>query len=89
MNLMHKAMKRFILTESQLIEYVENKKSEKIYYDILEQIHRNRKYLNEVVSHKKANQSVIDKFMSKKLINQRVAEMLIKHKIVDETGKII
>ncbi len=82
-------MKRFILTEQQLREYMESKKAEKVFYDILEQIHRNRKFLTENVSHKKANQSVIDKFMSKKLINQKVAEMLIKHKITDETGQII
>jgi hypothetical protein len=82
-------MKRFILTEQQLREYVDSKKSERVFYDILEQIHRNQKFLNENVSHKKANQSVIDKFMSKKLINQKVAEMLIKHKITDETGQII
>jgi hypothetical protein len=68
---------------------VDSKKSERVFYDILEQIHRNQKFLNENVSHKKANQSVIDKFMSKKLINQKVAEMLIKHKITDETGQII
>lgn len=82
-------MKIFILTEQQLGEYVESKKAEKVFYDILEQIHRNQKFLTENVSHKKANQSVIDKFMGKKLINQKVAEMLIKHKITDETGQII
>jgi hypothetical protein len=82
-------MKRFILTEQQLKEYVENKKAEKVFYNIVEEIHKNEKYLNENVSHQKANQSIIDRFMSKKLINQKVAEMLIKHKITDETGQII
>jgi hypothetical protein len=82
-------MKRFIVTESQLIEYVDNKKAEKIFYDIVEALHKNQKFLNENVSHKKANQSVIDRFMGKNLINQRVAEMLTKHKITDETGQII
>ena len=53
-------MKRFILTEQQLREYVDSKKSERVFYDILEQIHRNQKFLNENVSHKKANQSVIE-----------------------------
>jgi hypothetical protein len=86
---MHKIMKKFILTEAQLVEYVEFKKAEKIFYDIVEQIHKNQKFLKEDVSHKKANQSVIGGFMSKKLINQRVAEMLIKYKITDETGQII
>lgn len=82
-------MKRFILTEAQLMEYVEIKKAEKIFYDIVEQIHKNQKYLKEDVSIKGANQSVIDRFMSKKLINHRVAEMLQKYKITNETGQII
>lgn len=82
-------MKRFILTESQLREYVENKKAEKVFYDILEQIHKNEKYLNENVSHKKANQSVIDRFKNKKLLTPKVSEMLVKHKIINETYEII
>ena len=90
MKLMVKTMKkRFILTESQLIEYVERKKAEKVYYEIVESIHRNQTYLNENISHQKANQSVIDRFKSKKLITPRVEEMLIKHNIIDESGKII
>jgi len=82
-------MKKYILTEAQLMEYVELKKAEKIFYDIVVQIHENQKFLKEDVSHKKANQSVIDRFIGKKLINQRVAEMLEKYKITDETGQII
>ena len=82
-------MKRIILTESQLREYVERKKAEKIYYDIVEQIHNNQRFLNENVSHKKANQSVIDRFVSKKLINNKVFEMLIKHKIMNENYEIL
>jgi hypothetical protein len=82
-------MKRFILTESQLREYVENKKAEKVFYNILEQIHKNEKYLNENVSHKKANQSVIDRFKNKKLLTPKVSEMLVKHKIINETYEII
>ena len=83
------AMKRFILTEAQLVEYVERKKAEKTYYDILEQIHKNQKYLNENISHQKANQSVIDRFKSKNQINERVFEMLKKHKIINENYEII
>ena len=82
-------MRRFILTESQLREYVENKKAEKVFYNILEQIHRNQKFLNENVSHKKVNQSVINKFKNKKQINQKVFEMLTKHKIINENYEII
>ena len=82
-------MKRFILTEAQLIEYVDNKKAEKVFYDIVEALHKNQKFLNENVSHKKANQSVIDRFKSKNQINEKVFEMLVKRKIINENCEII
>jgi hypothetical protein len=82
-------MKRFILTEQQLREYIEIKKSEKIFYDIVEDLHKNVKYLNENISRQKANQSVINGYAQKHLINPRVTEMLVKHKIMNETGEII
>lgn len=82
-------MKRFIVTKKQLSEYVENKKAEKIYYDIMECLHNNMKNLNEDVSIKGANQSVIDNFRRKNLITPKVREMLIKHKIIDEKHEII
>ncbi len=82
-------MKRFIITKKQLNEFVEIKKAEKIYYDIMENLHKNMKNLNESVSLKKANQSVIDNYIRKDLVTGRVAEMLVKHKITDETGQII
>jgi len=58
-------MKKFIVTQVQLNEYVEKKKSEKIFYDILESLHKNVKFLNENVSHKKANQSVVEDYAKK------------------------
>jgi hypothetical protein len=82
-------MKRFILTEAQLMEYVEIKKADKIFYDIVEQIHKNQKYLKENMSIKGANQSVIDSFNKKKLINIKVQEMLIKFRIVNEKCEIL
>jgi len=82
-------MKKFIVTESQLREYVERKKAEKVFYDIVEQIHKNQKFLKENVSHKGANQSIIDKFKKKELITPKVHEMLIKFKIADENYEII
>ena len=82
-------MKRFVVKKEQLIEYVEKKKSDKIFYDILERLNKNMSLLAENVSHEKANQSVIDDYRRKNLITQRVAEMLIKNKITDETGQII
>jgi hypothetical protein len=82
-------MKRFIVKKQQLIEYVEKKKSDKVFYNILEHLNKNVSLLTENVSHTKANQSVIDDYLRKNLITKEVAEMLIKHKITDETGQII
>jgi len=82
-------MKRFILTESQLREYVETKKAEKVYYSILEEMHKNHKFLNENLSHKKANQSIIDNFKNKNLITSKVYKLLIKHNIMNENYEII
>ena len=82
-------MKRFIITKKQLKEYVERKKSEKVFYDILECLHKNSKYLNESVSQKKANQTVINDFQRKNLITPKIFEMLAKYKIIDEKHEII
>jgi hypothetical protein len=82
-------MKRFILTKEQLTEYFETKKAEKVFYEIMERLHKNVKFLNESVSPKKANQSVIDDYRRKNLITPRVSEMLIKSKIVNENYEII
>jgi len=82
-------MKKFIVTRAQLNEYVERKKCEKIFYDILESLHKNVKFLNENVSHKKANQSVIEDYERKNLITPRVYEMLVKHKIINQKSEII
>jgi len=82
-------MKRFFVTKAQLIEYVEQKKAEKVFYDIVESLHNNVKFLNENVSHKKANQSLIEAYEQKNLITSRVYEMLIKNKIINENHEII
>jgi hypothetical protein len=82
-------MKRFIVTKKQLNEYIQKKKTEKVFYDILENLHNNSKFLNENISREKANQTVIDDYVRKNLITQNVAEMLIKNKVTDITGRII
>jgi hypothetical protein len=82
-------MKTFIVKKEQLNEYVEGKKAEKAFYDILEHLHMNTKMLAENVSHKKANQSVIDNYIRKNLISPRVFEMLISHKIINENHEIL
>ena len=82
-------MKRFLVTKAQLNEYVDKKKSEKTFWEIVEKLHENVKFLNESVSHEKANQSVIKDYERKNLITPRVYEMLVKHKIVDQKSEII
>ncbi len=82
-------MKRFIVKKEHLVEFVERKKAEKIYYEIVMSLHNNMKYLNETVSHHNANQSVISNYKRKGLITPRVYEMLIKHNIINENYEII
>lgn len=82
-------MKRIIVTQKQLNEFVEKKKAEKVFYAIVENFHKNTKFLNENVSKKKANQAVINDFQRRNLITPRVQEMLTKHKIIDENYQII
>jgi len=82
-------MKRFLVTKAQLNEYIENKKAEKVFWEIVESLHKNTKFLNENVSRDKANQSVIKDFERKNLITPRVNEMLVKHNIIDQKSEII
>lgn len=82
-------MKTFILTEAQLVEYVERKKSEKIYYDILEEFHRTNKFLNKNLSKTKQYESILENYKRKNLLTPRVNELLIKNKILNENYEII
>jgi hypothetical protein len=82
-------MNRYILTEAQLLEYVEMKKSEKIFYDIVEDLHKNVRFLNENISREKANLSIIENYRRKNLLTPRVIEMLIKNKIINEKHELI
>jgi hypothetical protein len=82
-------MKRFIVTKQQLVEYVEKKKTDKVFFDIVEHLHRNTKLLKENVSHKKANQSIIDDYNRKNMITPKVQEMLITSKIINENNEIL
>ena len=42
-------MKKFLVTKKQLNEYVERKKTEKVFYDIVESLYYNTKFLNELL----------------------------------------
>jgi len=82
-------MKRYLVTKKQLNEYIEKKKAEKTFYEIVESLHNNTKFLNESISYKKVNQSVINDYKRKNLINLRVYDMLVESKIIDENYQII
>jgi hypothetical protein len=82
-------MKRIIVTRKQLEEFVEKKKADKVFYSIIENLHKNAKFLNENISEKKANQLIIDDFRRKNLITTRVQELLVKHNIINEKWEII
>lgn len=82
-------MKRLIVTKKQLNEYVQRKKAEKVYYDIVTDIYQNKKNLTESVSIDKSNQSVIDNYRRKGFINNKVFEMLKRSKLIDNDYKII
>lgn len=82
-------MKKFIVTKEQLNEYIERKKADRVFYDILADLHRNHKNLNENVSKTGANQSIIDNYRRKNLITPHVNEMLIKYGIINEKQQIL
>jgi hypothetical protein len=82
-------MRRLIVTKEQLNEFVETKRAEKVFYDIVEELHKNGKFLNENVSRNKVNRTVIENYKRKNLITPKVFEMLIKNKIIDETYEIL
>jgi len=82
-------MRRIIVTTKQLETFIESKKAEKVFYDIVADLHSNRKNLNESVSIDGANQSVIDNYSRKNLITPKVNEMLIKYGVMNEKKEII
>ena len=82
-------MKKIIVKKEQLEEYIERKQTDKIYYNIMTELHKNMKYLNENISLKKSNQSVIDDYRQKNIINTKVLEMLVKHKIINDNYEIL
>lgn len=82
-------MKKFIVTKKQLNEYAKIKKTQKIFFSIIEQLDKNRKFLNENMSLKDANQTVINNFNRKNLITPQIVEMLVKHKITNKNLEVL
>lgn len=82
-------MKRYIVTEQQLKEYVEKKKAEKVFNAILEDMHTNSKKLKEDISIVSANQTVIENYKRKKLLTPKVLKMLEEHNLFKEKGEVL
>jgi hypothetical protein len=82
-------MRTFIVTKAQLMEYIDNKRTEMVFYDIVADLHETNKFLNESISKDKVNQSVIDNYNRKNLLTPEVNEMLIKYGVVNEKREII
>ena len=82
-------MKKIILTKKQLLEYIQRKKDNKVFLNILRDFRKNAKYLNENISLKNANQSIIDLYFNRNLINDNVKKMLIESKIINNNNKIL
>ena len=82
-------MKRYVITQKQLQEYVEKKQAEKMFFNILEDLHKNSKYLNENTLRERANQTVINNYRRRGLVSLLVEEMLKKANILDENHEII
>jgi hypothetical protein len=82
-------MKKIIVKKEHLIEYIERKRAEKVFYEIVSDLHRNAKMLNENVSHVKANQAIIDNYRRRGLVTPMVQEMLVKNQIMSENYEII
>ena len=82
-------MKKFIVTKKQLNEYINKKRSEKIFNEILEKIFINQKNLNENFSIKKVNQTIIDSYKNLGLIDLNVEKLLVENQIINQNGEII
>ncbi len=82
-------MRKLIITKRQLNEYINKKKQEKVFSEIVELMHVNTKQLSENVSYEKINQSIIDNYKRKNLISSNVFEMLVSYKIINENYEIL
>lgn len=78
--------KRIIVTEKQLREYIERKKTKKTFCSIVERLHKNSKLLCEGISLERANETVIDLYRRNGKITPEVENMLKEYGIIKEKG---
>lgn len=81
--------RRIIVTENQLKNYVNYKKDNKVFYEIVEAIYRNNKNINENMSKRKINQTIIDYYDKIGLLTESVVKMLGEHGLTDKNNNII
>lgn len=81
--------KKYIITKAQLNEYVKNKNTERVFYDILLELNKSKNFLNETISRNKVNQTIINNYKRKNLITPHIHEMLIKYNVINEKYEII
>jgi hypothetical protein len=82
-------MKKIIVTNKQLENFIKTKKTEKVFYEIVGDLYENKKNLNENILINNVNQSIIDNYLRKNLITPEVNEMLIKYGIINEKREIL
>lgn len=82
-------MKKIILTEQQLKDYIERKKAQKTFNSILTDMYNNSKNLNENISINKANQTIIENYRLKNLLTPDVLKMLNEYGLTNNKGQII
>ena len=81
--------KRIIITNKQLNEFLDKKKSEKTFNEIIIKIYGNKKNLNENISLTNVNKNIIENYYRRGLLTPIVTEMLVKYNIINNDLKII
>lgn len=82
-------MGRIIITKKQLNEYLNKKKNEKYFYQILESIYFGNTNLKSDSQKLNYKQSIIDNLVNKGIMTKSLHESLVKHNIINDDLKII
>jgi len=80
-------MKKFIVTEEQLREYIEKKKAQKVFDKILESMYLHTKHL--LIPAKDAKNAVLEEFRRKNQITPKVEELLKEHNLLEDNTKVL
>ncbi len=80
-------MKKFIVTEEQLREYIEKKKAQKVFDKILESMYLQTKHL--LIPAKDVQNAVLEEFRRKNQITPKVEELLKEHNLLGDNTKVL